>query len=228
MERVTKFINERILPETANSLFESVKDFEEAMMMYSCAIREVRTKLEVLNEELSVRYNRNPIEFIKTRLKKPISILKKMESRGLEVSLESMMENLNDVAGIRVICYFIDDIYDVARWLSRQDDITVLQVKDYIRNPKSNGYRSLHLIIEIPVFFSEEKRRMKVEVQIRTIAMDFWASLEHQLRYKKDLEHVENAELISEELKQCADTIAQTDERMQSIREKIVVFTELT
>ncbi|MCI5995140.1 MAG: GTP pyrophosphokinase family protein [Blautia sp.] len=228
MERVTKFINERILPETANSLFESVKDFEEAMMMYSCAIREVRTKLEVLNEELSVRYNRNPIEFIKTRLKKPISILKKMESRGLEVSLESMMENLNDVAGIRVICYFIDDIYDVARWLSRQDDITVLQVKDYIRNPKSNGYRSLHLIIEIPVFFSEEKRRMKVEVQIRTIAMDFWASLEHQLRYKKDLEHVENAELISEELKQCADTIAQTDERMQSIREKIGVFTELT
>ena len=197
-------------------------------MMYSCAIREVRTKLEVLNEELSVRYNRNPIEFIKTRLKKPISILKKMESRGLEVSLESMMENLNDVAGIRVICYFIDDIYDVARWLSRQDDITVLQVKDYIRNPKSNGYRSLHLIIEIPVFFSEEKRRMKVEVQIRTIAMDFWASLEHQLRYKKDLEHVENAELISEELKQCADTIAQTDERMQSIREKIGVFTELT
>ena len=228
MERVTKFINERILPETANSLFESVKDFEEAMMMYSCAIREVRTKLEVLNEELSVRYNRNPIEFIKTRLKKPISILKKMESRGLEVSRESMMENLNDVAGIRVICYFIDDIYDVARWLSRQDDITVLQVKDYIRNPKSNGYRSLHLIIEIPVFFSEEKRRMKVEVQIRTIAMDFWASLEHQLRYKKDLEHVENAELISEELKQCADTIAQTDERMQSIREKIGVFTELT
>lgn len=228
MERVTKFINERILPETANSLFESVKDFEEAMMMYSCAIREVRTKLEVLNEELSVRYNRNPIEFIKTRLKKPISILKKMESRGLEVSLESMMENLNDVAGIRVICYFIDDIYDVARWLSRQDDITVLQVKDYIRNPKSNGYRSLHLIIEIPVFFSEEKRRMKVEVQIRTIAMDFWASLEHQLRYKKDLEHVENAELISEELKQCAETIAQTDERMQSIREKIGVFTELT
>lgn len=228
MERVTKFINERILPETANSLFESVKDFEEAMMMYSCAIREVRTKLEVLNEELSVRYNRNPIEFIKTRLKKPISILKKMESRGLEVSLESMMENLNDVAGIRVICYFIDDIYDVARWLSRQDDITVLQVKDYIRNPKSNGYRSLHLIIEIPVFFSEEKRRMKVEVQIRIIAMDFWASLEHQLRYKKDLEHVENAELISEELKQCAETIAQTDERMQSIREKIGVFTELT
>lgn len=228
MERVTKFINERILPETANSLFESVKDFEETMMMYSCAIREVRTKLEVLNEELSVRYNRNPIEFIKTRLKKPISILKKMESRGLEVSLESMMENLNDVAGIRVICYFIDDIYDVARWLSRQDDITVLQVKDYIRNPKSNGYRSLHLIIEIPVFFSEEKRKMKVEVQIRTIAMDFWASLEHQLRYKKDLEHVENAELISEELKQCAETIAQTDERMQSIREKIGVFTELT
>ena len=218
MERVTKFINERILPETANSLFESVKDFEEAMMMYSCAIREVRTKLEVLNEELSVRYNRNPIEFIKTRLKKPISILKKMESRGLEVSLESMMENLNDVAGIRVICYFIDDIYDVARWLSRQDDITVLQVKDYIRNPKSNGYRSLHLIIEIPVFFSEEKRRMKVEVQIRTIAMDFWASVDHKLRYKKD---VKNEEVITERLRVCAEAISALDEEMQNIRNMI-------
>lgn len=196
--------------------------------MYSCAIREVKTKLEVLNDELSVRYNRNPIEFIKSRLKKPISILKKLEKNGYELTLESVMANLNDVAGVRVVCYFIDDIYDVARWLAKQDDIRLLEVKDYIRHPKNNGYRSLHMIVEIPVFFSEEKRQMRVEVQIRTIAMDFWASLEHQLRYKRDLDKVDNPEAIGKELKQCAEIIADTDLRMQEIREKIGVFTELT
>ena len=228
MERVRNFINERVLPEKAEVLFGSAKHFEEEMMMYDCAIREVRTKLEVLNEELSGRYNRNPIKHIKTRLKRPVSILKKMRNKGYEISIESMTEHLNDVAGIRVVCYFIDDIYDIARWLAKQDDIRLLKVKDYIRSPKPNGYRSLHMIIEIPVFFLEEKRMMRVEVQIRTVAMDFWASLEHQLRYKKDLEGLENAEEIGVELKQCAETIAQTDEQMQSIREKIGVFTELT
>ena len=228
MERVTRFINERILPDTGAPLFAQAQEFEELMMMYSCAIREVKTKLEVLNDELSVRYNRNPIEFIKSRLKKPISIVKKLEKNGCEVTLESVFENLNDVAGIRVVCYFIDDIYDVARWLAKQDDIRLLEVKDYIRHPKQNGYRSLHMIVEIPVFFSEEKRMMRVEVQIRTIAMDFWASLEHQLRYKRDLDKVENPEAIEEELKGCAEIIAQTDVRMQDIREKIGVFTELT
>ena len=131
--------------------------------MYGCALREVQTKLEVLNDELSVRYNRNPIEFIKTRVKKPLSIVNKLQRRGLEVSIESMVENLNDVAGIRVICYFLDDIYDVARWLSSQDDIRLLQVKDYIKNPKPNGYRSLHLIVEVPVFFSKGRQMMRVE-----------------------------------------------------------------
>jgi putative GTP pyrophosphokinase len=228
MERVTRFINERILPDTAAPLFDQAQEFEELMMMYSCAIREVKTKLEVLNDELSVRYNRNPIEFIKSRLKKPISILKKLEKNGYELTLESVMANLNDVAGVRVVCYFIDDIYDVARWLAKQDDIRLLEVKDYIRHPKNNGYRSLHMIVEIPVFFSEEKRQMRVEVQIRTIAMDFWASLEHQLRYKRDLDKVDNPEAIGKELKQCAEIIADTDLRMQEIREKIGVFTELT
>lgn len=228
MERVTRFINERILPDTAAPLFDQAQEFEELMMMYSCAIREVKTKLEVLNDELSVRYNRNPIEFIKSRLKKPISILKKLEKNGYELTLESVMANLNDVAGVRVVCYFIDDIYDVARWLAKQDDIRLLEVKDYIRHPKDNGYRSLHMIVEIPVFFSEEKRQMRVEVQIRTIAMDFWASLEHQLRYKRDLDKVDNPEAIGKELKQCAEIIADTDLRMQEIREKIGVFTELT
>lgn len=228
MERVSNFINARMLPENAEQLFGHVKEFEELMMIYNCAIREVKTKLEVLNEELSVRYNRNPIEFIKARLKKPTSIVKKLEKNGYEVSLESVLENLNDVAGVRVVCYFIDDIYDVARWLAKQDDIKLLHVKDYIRHPKQNGYRSLHMIVEIPVFFSEEKRRVRVEVQIRTIAMDFWASLEHQLRYKKDMETLKDPEKIGKELKECADVIADTDIRMQNIREKIGIFTELT
>lgn len=214
-----------MLPEEAEILFQQGSRFEEVLMMYGCAVREVRTKLEVLNDELSVRYNRNPIEFIKTRIKKPLSIVNKMKKRGLEISIDSMMENLNDVAGVRVICCFIDDIYDVARWLASQDDIRLLQVKDYIKNPKPNGYRSLHLIVEIPVFFSKGKQLMRVEVQIRTIAMDFWASLDHQLRYKKD---VPDSEKIMEELKECADVIAETDSRMQKIREKIGVFTELT
>lgn len=225
MERTKNYIRERLLPEEAKQLYDKGARFEEVMMMYSCAVREVQTKLEVLNEELSVRYNRNPIEFIQTRIKKPISIVRKMQKRGLPINIEAMMENLNDVAGVRVICCFLDDIYDIARWLSSQDDIKLLEVKDYIKHPKENGYRSLHLIVEIPVFFSRGKTPMRVEVQIRTIAMDFWASLEHQLRYKKD---VPNSEEIMLELKECAEVISDTDKKMQEIREKIGVFTELT
>ncbi len=192
--------------------------FQEAMMMYTCAIRGVKAKLEVLNDELSVRNQRNPIEMIKSRVKKPMSIVEKLQRRGLEVSLDSMINNLHDIAGIRVICSFVDDIYQVADMLTRQDDVKVLAVKDYIRHPKENGYRSYHMIIEIPVFFSNEKRQMQVEVQIRTIAMDFWASLDHQLKYKKDFF---DSEEISRELKKCAETIAQTDEKMLSIRKSI-------
>ena len=140
MERVKTFIQERLLPEEAEKLYQQGAKFEEIMMMYGCALKEVQTKLEVLNDELSVRYNRNPIEFIKTRVKKPLSIVNKLQRRGLEVSIESMVENLNDVAGIRVICYFLDDIYDVARWLSSQDDIRLLQDNEYIKNPKPNCY----------------------------------------------------------------------------------------
>lgn len=192
--------------------------YMELMMMYRGAIREVQTKLEVLNDEFSVRYQRNPIAFIKTRIKSPDSILKKLQTKGYEISLESIYTNLHDVAGIRVICSFIDDIYEVARMLTKQDDIVLLETKDYIQNPKPNGYRSLHLIVEIPVFFSDRKQPMQVEVQIRTIAMDFWASLDHQLRYKKDLE---NAEEISADLKECAEIISATDQRMQIIKYQI-------
>lgn len=228
MEREMKFLNERLLPSSTEPLFKQAKAFEELMMKYNCAIREIKTKLEVLNDELSVSYNRNPIEFIKSRIKKPISIARKLESRGIEISIDSVMNNLNDVAGVRVICYFIDDIYYVAKMLARQDDIKLLEVKDYIRNPKENGYRSLHMIVEVPVFFSKVKQNMRVEVQIRTIAMDFWASLEHQLRYKKDIEDVVDSEDIGLELKNCAEVIADTDCKMQNIRERIGVFTELT
>ncbi|MEG7530148.1 MAG: GTP pyrophosphokinase family protein [Hungatella sp.] len=199
-------------------LLAQAYQFQRAMMMYTCAIREVKTKLEVLNDELSVKNQRNPIEMIKSRVKKPISIVEKLQRRGEEVSLESMMQHLDDVAGVRVICSFVDDIYQVADMLIRQDDITIIAIKDYIKNPKPNGYRSYHMIIEIPVFFSDQKKRMRVEVQIRTIAMDFWASLDHQLKYKKEV--IDSAE-ISEELRICAEEIAKTDEKMLAIRKNI-------
>lgn len=196
------------------------QEFIEAMMQYSCAIREVRTKLEVLNMQMSVQYSRNPIEIIKYRVKKADSIIAKLKKRGLPVTVESMNKNLDDIAGIRVICSFIDDIYEISRMLARQDDVKVLTVKDYIRSPKDNGYRSYHMIVEIPVFFSNFKKKMRVEVQIRTIAMDFWASLEHELKYKKQLDEMDSQE-IENDLKECAETIAQTDWRMLDIRQKL-------
>lgn len=204
--------------EEPEALVETAVQFQELLMMYQCAIREVKTKLEVLNDELSVRNKRNPIELIESRVKKPASIINKLHRKGLAITVDSVYENLNDVAGIRVICSFIDDIYTVARMLAKQDDITVLAVKDYIRNPKSNGYRSYHMIVEVPVYFSDNKKFLRVEVQIRTKAMDFWASLEHQLKYKKDLPEAQD---IVEELKECADVIAQTDARMQEIHRRI-------
>ena len=198
---------------------DQARQFQQAMMRYTCAIREVKTKLEVLNDELSVKNQRNPIEMIKARVKKPKSIVEKLQRRGFEISLESMEKNLDDVAGIRIICSFLDDIYEVADMLIRQDDVKVIAVKDYIQNPKPNGYRSYHMIIEIPVFFSDSKKPIRVEVQIRTIAMDFWASLDHQLKYKKSF--IDDNGEISEELKQCAEVIAGTDVKMLEIRKKI-------
>ena len=204
--------------EKIDSLFQSARKFSDILMMYQCAIREVRTKFEILNDDLALHNNRNPIEMIKSRVKKPKSILEKLNRRGLELSVSSVLENLNDVAGIRVICSFVDDIYEVAEMFTRQDDVTLLQVKDYIKNPKPNGYRSYHMIVEIPVFFADHKQPVKVEVQLRTIAMDFWASLEHGMKYKKDME---DAEEVIAELKSCADIIAATDLRMQAISQRI-------
>lgn len=194
------------------------EDFRKLMMEYECAISEVRTKLDVLNAEMSLRTDRNPFESIKVRLKSPISIYEKMERRGYPFTVESIRENLHDIAGIRVVCSFIDDIYKLRDFLVEQDDVTLVEEKDYIANPKPNGYRSLHIIIEIPVFMLEGKVLRRVEVQFRTIAMDFWASLEHKLKYKKD---IENEETIIEELSISADMVNQLDRRMQQIREKI-------
>lgn len=197
--------------------------FDVLMMRYDSAIREVRTKLEILNDELSLRRDSNPISSIITRRKKPQSIYEKLIRQGNEITVESIEKNLNDVAGVRVICPFLDDIYKVAKMLAQQDDITLIQVKDYIKHPKPNGYRSFHMIVEVPVFFSNEKRPMRVEVQIRTVAMDYWASLEHRMKYKKALP-METTAAIYDDLKKCADTIADTDAKMLQIRERINVL----
>ena len=206
------------VPDSDNYFVNQAIQFRELMMMYNCAIREVRTKLEVLNDELSIRNSRNPIEFIESRINCPLSILVKLKRYGLPVMCESIERSLNDVAGIRVICPFIDDIYSVADMLLSQDDITLIKKKDYIEKPKPNGYRSLHLILEVPVFFSNQKKPMRVEVQIRTIAMDFWSSVDHQLKYKHD---VPNADELSAQLKECADIISQTDMRMLAIKNQL-------
>ncbi|MBR1863305.1 MAG: GTP pyrophosphokinase family protein [Ruminococcus sp.] len=196
----------------------SMVEYRELMMMYTCAIKEVKTKFDVLNTEFNVRYRRNPIEFISTRLKRTSSIAEKLAKKGLALSAENIENNISDVAGVRVICAYIDDIYSIADALIKQDDITLIKRKDYIAEPKPNGYRSLHLIVSVPVFFAEERRDMRVEVQIRTIAMDFWASLEHQLKYKQV---IGNQDEIVKRLKNCADVISDTDKEMLSIRSEI-------
>lgn len=203
---------------------ENAAKFNDLMMMYRCAVREVQTKLEVLNDEFSVKYKRNPISFIKTRIKSPESIYKKLKKLDCELTPENIQTKLNDVAGIRVVCAFIDDIYTVADLLTSQDDITVVQVKDYIKNPKPNGYRSYHLIVEIPVFFSKGKTPMRAEIQIRTNAMDFWATLEHQLRYKKGIEEMDGYDQVSEELTRSAYQLTEMDNEMQRIKDKIGQF----
>ena len=216
----TSLLNQIYIPADAGHVFiDQETEFRQMMMMYSCAIKEIKTKLQVLNDELSIKRQRNPIEFIKTRVKQPDSIASKLRRKGYPVTVQSVFENLSDVAGVRVICAFIDDIYKVADMLTAQDDIELIKRKDYIKNPKMNGYRSLHFIIEVPVFFSDHKEQIRVEVQIRTIAMDFWASLEHQLKYKKD---IDDAESIMYELRACADVINRTDYHMQSLRDRIV------
>lgn len=219
-EDKTKF---EIFTETTNETIDWLKkkseDYVTLMTYYKCAMMEIETKFNVLNEEYSLAYDRNPINSIKSRLKSFSSIKEKLTRRELPFSLKSLEENINDVAGIRVICSFPEDVYTLAEALLKQDDITLIEKKDYIANPKPNGYRSLHLIVSVPVFLAHEKRLMKVEIQLRTIAMDCWASLEHQLRYKKEFKFSE--EMIKE-LSDCAAISAALDFRMDNLRKQIL------
>ena len=187
------------------------------MAYYRCAMMEVETKFRVLDTEFSLQHDRNPIAAIKTRLKKMSSITEKLVRYGFPLTVDSIEQNLSDIAGVRVVCSFPQDVSNLAEAFLAQDDVTLVTRKDYIANPKPNGYRSLHLIVEVPIFLEKEKRTMRVEIQLRTIAMDCWATLEHQLKYKKE---VENAELLIEELRQCADLSAELDDRMDAIRKK--------
>ena len=202
-------------------LIQSAMQLQQIMMLYEAGIREIKTKLDILSDESHLSGKPSPIDSIKSRIKTPRSIINKLKRRGYPISLQSMMENLNDIGGIRVICPFIEDIYTVADMLIRQDDLTLIKRKDYIENPKPNGYRSLHLILQVPIFLSDRTQPVRIELQLRTIAMDFWASLEHQLRYKAD---VEVPARISDDLKACADVIAATDEEMQRIAKELHVL----
>lgn len=192
-------------------------EFRRLMSYYKCAIREVETKFQVLDEEYSLQNDRNPISGIKSRLKSVPSIIEKLKRRDLDLTVESIEENLNDVAGIRVICSFVQDVYKLSEALLKQDDITLIEKKDYIKNPKPNGYRSLHLIIEVPIFLEKEKRHMKVEIQLRTIAMDCWATLEHQLRYKKGIVFSDD---MQDALLNCAKISMEMDSEMDTLREQ--------
>lgn len=192
-ERVEQLFKEFMFDEQATEwVRDRTKTVERMLSRYQCAIYEIETKFNVLNTEFSLENDRNPINSIHSRLKTFDSIVEKIQRRGLPQTLESIEENLHDIAGVRVVCTFPDDIYHLRNALLTQDDIYLVEEKDYVKNPKPNGYRSLHLIVKVPVFLAAEKHLMKVEIQMRTIAMNFWASLEHQIRYKKDIEFTED------------------------------------
>ena len=226
IEKFLKQAKEEIIMDTvlSDEFMDKVQDnfapIESLMAYYRCAIMEVETKFNVLNEQFSLQYDRNPIESIKARVKSFDSILKKVKRKQIPFSLESIEENINDIAGVRVICSFQEDIYMLADCLLQQDDVRLIERKDYIKNPKPGGYRSLHLIIEVPIFLQNTKKLVYVEVQFRTIAMDFWASLEHKLQYKKNIPESQ-AKLLKDELYDCAQQSAALDKRMQNIRNVI-------
>ena len=215
-----KLLRELVSEEFLEMARDNTRPWRQLMSYYRCAMMEVETKFRVLNEQFSLQYDRNPIETIKTRLKSMDSIVGKMKSKGLPLTLAALEENIFDVAGIRIICSFPEDIYMLADCLLNQDDNTLIERKDYIQNPKNSGYRSLHLIVDVPIFLENEKRLMKVEVQFRTIAMDFWASLEHKLRYKKDIPE-QIADELAAEMYECAQISANLDQRMEAVRGRI-------
>lgn len=224
---MNRIINENEIKSQLKAIFDDdviewtkpiMQKFAKLMAYYRCAIMEIETKFNVLNEEFSLRLDRNPINSIKSRLKSLQSMRGKLEKKGVPLSVSAIEEELHDVAGVRVICSFPDDVYMLAEALLKQDDIQLVEAKDYINNPKPNGYRSLHLIVTVPIFLAREKRLMKVEIQLRTIAMDSWASLEHQLRYKKDYTFDDR---MANELLRCAELSAELDARMDALRELV-------
>ena len=211
-DKLKDFLDEKLSKLTKTKYY----DFTKLMAYYRCAMMEIETKLNILDIEFSLQHDRNPINDIKTRLKSLQSIKEKLSRNGLPFTLPAIEENLNDIAGVRVVCAFPDDVYMIADALLKQDDINLVTMKDYIKKPKKNGYRSLHMIITVPIFLAHEKKLMKVEIQLRTIAMDVWASLEHQLRYKKNKPFTKE---MANELLYCANLSAELDKRMDSLRE---------
>ena len=206
---------------TSQMLGEDIDSWETMMFLYNSALKEVGTKLEILNDEFVHIHKYNPIEYIKSRIKTPESIVKKLKRDGYESTIENMRNYINDIAGIRIVCSFTSDIYRLAEMIGKQNDLTVICVKDYIKNPKVSGYKSFHMHVTVPIFLSDRVVDTKVEIQIRTIAMDFWASLEHKLRYKKDIP-ADQTQQLQEELLACAAQSAQLDNRMQEIRNQLV------
>lgn len=213
--------NSLLSDEFLEMLEKNKKPMDLLMSYYKCAIMEIETKFKVLNQEYSLQYDKNPIESIKTRVKSYDSLLRKIRNKNIPLTLDSIEKNITDIAGVRVICSFPDDIYEIAESFLNQDDITLVEKKDYIKNPKPSGYRSLHLIVQVPIFLQNTKKLVTVEVQLRTIAMDFWASLEHKMRYKKNIS-TDQVKFLQEELSDCARQSAALDERMQNIRNVII------
>lgn len=209
------------MPQWPAEMEELIKGFVDLRCRYQAALTEVKTKLDILNEEFRVRYSRNPIHHMESRIKDPASVAKKLARKGFSPTPENAVEQLKDIAGIRVVCAYRDDVYTIAKLLTNQDDIRLIRTRDYIKEPKANGYRSLHLIVEIPVFLSTGKQYLPVEVQIRTIAMDFWASLEHRIRYKVEFQVPED---LNQELFDAAQRIAEVDEDMQRIHDRMVML----
>lgn len=211
------------LPLDQDFLLSKAMELQQLLMLYESGIKQLTTKFEILEDEFSSKHKRNPIETIASRIKDPMSIAEKLQRKGLSVTIDNMVNKLYDIAGIRVTCPFISDVYHVTQMLLQQDDVELIEMKDYIKHPKASGYRSLHVIVKVGVYFSDQKREIPVEIQIRTIAMDFWASLEHQLHYKKDFSMPQN---VADELRNISDTISQTDLRMQELAKHIPGFVD--
>lgn len=203
--------------------YNEAKEWSQALLLYDAALKQINTKLEILNNEFKLAHQYNPIEHITSRLKTPQSIAKKLRHNNMELRVDNIVKYLNDVAGIRIICSFTSDIYRIADLIANQNDIKVLKIKDYIMNPKENGYMSYHMIVSVPVFLSDKTVNTKVEIQIRTIAMDFWASLEHKIYYKFEGKAPEH---IRKELKECSNIASYLDQKMLTLNEQIQTFTQ--